>query len=143
MKSKFPVKIVKQNNQFRATTSISQLKEKTCNIRQDLSYIAIDYSVLISTIQVFLGLLNNSKCKKNPRIFWVIGDYIIAFLKRMDQLGYYLVQQNTTLGKSIGISESSVEKVISFYKRFSNIKLIDPSISWAKYRDNKVPVPEQ
>ncbi len=144
MKKKFPIKIIENKNRLSATTSIDQLQEKKKNIRQDLSYIETDYNTLISTVKSLLLKSEKSKNdKKDPRIYWLIGEYISVFLKRIDHLDYYLLLQNKTLGKSIGVSESSIEKIMSFYKKFTSIALVDPSLPWSKYRENKVPVPEK
>ncbi len=138
MKDRFPLKILEQDNQFKATTSISQLQDKSRNIRQDLSYVELDYATLIKSLR---DIFHSKKSKKtDPRLYWLIGDYIFTFLRRIDQLGYYLVRHNQTLAKSMGISESSVKKILSFRRRCLNISLIDPAIPWAKYRDNKVPI---
>jgi hypothetical protein len=84
--------------------------------------------------------MSSESKKLDPRVFWLVGDHILNFVKRIDDLGYYLLQQNQTLSKSTGISQSSLRKILSFRKRFSTISLVNPGISWAKYRDNKVPL---
>ena len=139
MREKFPLRIIELNNHFKATTSISKLKEGSRNIRQELSYLELDYAILIKVARDPISKFFGSK-KTDPRFYWLVGDYILSFVKRIDDLGYYLVQQNQTLSKSMGISQSSLKKILSFRKRFQNISLINPAISWTKYRDNKVPI---
>jgi len=63
----------------------------------------------------------------------------LAFLHRIDNLGFYLVNQNRVLGAGIGMSESSIKRIIAFRKRFPDIARVNPTISWSKYRENKVP----
>ncbi len=107
-------------------------------MRQELSFIETDYTVLLSGIK---GLLSEavirSKKKTDPRLYWLIGENIIHFIERLDDMGFYIVKQNKTFAADIGISESSIGKIISFRKRFSKISMLDPNISWSKYRDNK------
>lgn len=142
MKDKFPLRIVisdQQKNWFKATTSIDKLNEKYRNIRQELAYLEADYSVLIKTIQETIALSSQSK-RIDPRLYWLVGDNIIRFLERIDDIGFYLVQQNGTLARDGGVSESSIKKIVSFRRRFSKFSMVNPAIPWARYRDNKVPV---
>ena len=139
-KERFPLKIIKDklNNRHKAATSIDKLNDETKNIQQELNFIETDYTILLSYIR---GLLSEaamrSKKKTDPRLYWLIGENIIRFIERLDDLGFYLLGQNKTFAADIGISESSVGRIISFRKRFSKISMLDPKISWSKYRDNK------
>jgi len=135
--TKFPVKIVKHGASFKVTTSVDSVYENRRNIRHELDYIEHDYFALIKVLH---ELHSRSKItqKSDPRSFWLIGEYVISFLQRLDSLGFYLVKQNATIARDISMSESSIEKILSFRKRFPFISLIDPAIPWSQYRDNKV-----
>ncbi len=139
-KEKFPLKIIKDKltGRYKAATSIDKLNDETKNIRRELSFIETDYTILLGDIR---GLLSDaamrSKKKADPRLYWLIGENIIRFIERLDDLGFYLLKQNITFAADIGISESSIGKIISFRKRFSKISMLDQKISWSKYRDNK------
>jgi hypothetical protein len=139
MREKFPLKILEKNNQFKVATSLEKIKEKSRNIRQELSYLELDYTILMKTVRETISISSGSK-KLDPRFYWLVGDYTLNFISRIDDLGYYLLQQNQTLSKSMGISQSSFKKILSFRKRFPKMSLVNPGISWAKYRDNKVPI---
>jgi hypothetical protein len=142
-KEKFPLKIIKDKltGRYKAATSIGKLNDGTKNIQQELSFIETDYTILLSAIR---GLLSEaamrSKKKADPRLYWLIGENIIRFIERLDDLGFYLLKQNKTFAADIDISESSIGRIISFRKRFSKISKLCPKISWSKYRDNKVPI---
>jgi hypothetical protein len=139
-KEKFPLKIIKDKltGRYKAATSIDKLNDETKNIRRELSFIETDYTILLGDIR---GLLSEatmrSKKKADPRLYWLIGENIIRFIERLDDLGFYIVKQNKTFAADIGMSESSIGKIISFRKRFSKISMLDQKISWSKYRDNK------
>ena len=139
-KEKFPLKIIKDKltGRYKAATSIDKLNDETKNIRRELSFIETDYTILLGDIR---GLLSEaamrSKKKADPRLYWLIGENIIRFIERLNDLGFYLLKQNITFAAEIGISESSIGKIISFRKRFSKISMLDQKISWSKYRDNK------
>ena len=139
-KEKFPLKIIKDKltGRYKAATSMGKLNDETKNIRQELSFIETDYMILLGDIR---GLLSEaamrSKKKADPRLYWLIGENIIRFIERLNDLGFYLLKQNITFAADIGISESSIGKIISFRKRFSKISMLDQKISWSKYRDNK------
>jgi len=138
MKEKFPIKIVINNEgKFRATTSLDKIYDST-NIRHELSFIEMDYTILINTIHSVLS--GSSKKKTDPRLFWLIGENIVRFFEHLEEMGFYLVQQNRTLSRDIRLSETSIKKIVSFYKRFPKISMIDPAIPWSKYRGNKVPL---
>jgi ABC-type glycerol-3-phosphate transport system substrate-binding protein len=139
MKDKLPVRILEQNGRIKATTSVSQLNSNSGSIRQDMGYIEFDYSVTVKIIEDILkGIKENKGKRVDPRFYWLIGDLVLVFLSRIDSLGYYMVDQNDTLGKSVGLSGSSIRRIIAFRRRFSDIALVDSGIAWSEYRDNKV-----
>ncbi len=140
MKDRFPLRILEQDGRYKATTSVIDLQSRSRRIRQDMGYIEFDYSVTVRAIQDIRGTVQENKVKKaDPRAFWLIGDILLAFLHRIDNLGFYLVNQNRVLGEGIGMSESSIKRIIAFRKRFPDIARVNPTISWSKYRENKVP----
>ncbi len=139
MKEKYPLKIVRtEDNIFKATTSVNKINDNTKNVRQELGFVEVDYAVLIETVHRLFNL--SSKKGVDPRLFWLIGDAILRFFERLDEMGFYLIQQNLTLARDTGVSESSIKKILSFRKRFPRMSMINPAISWAKYRNNKVPL---
>lgn len=145
MKDKFPLKIVigdQQKNQFKATTSIDKLNERPGNIRQELTYLEQDYTIVIKTIRDTIAVSSQSR-RVDPRLYWLVGDDIIRFLERIHDIGFYLMQQNSTLARDIGVSGSSIKKIVSFRRRFPKLSMVNSAIPWAKYRDNKVPVPNE
>ena len=145
MKDKFPLKIVIGDygpNRFGAATSLSKLSEKSANVRQELEFVERDYSVLIRSSRDTIEMSSEKK-RVDPRLLWLVGDNIIRFLERIDDLGFYLIQQNKTLARDIETSESSIKKIVSFRMRFPTLSTVDPAIPWARYRDNKVPVQKE
>jgi len=142
MKNKLPLKILIQKDRFKAATSLEILGGESRNIRQTLTYIEKDYSLLIKSVQEAIAVSTQNR-KVDPRLYWLVGDNIVRFLERIDTLGFYLVQQTSILARSIATSESFLQTLISFRLRFSSISLVNPSIPWTKYKENKVPVPEK
>lgn len=139
MREKFPLRIMEKNNEFKAATSLDKIKEKSRNIRQELNYLELDYTILMKTVRETISISTGGK-KSDPRFYWLVGDYTLNFIRRIDDLGYYLLQQNQTLSKGMGISQSSLKRILSFRKRFPKMSLVNPGIPWAKYRENKVPM---
>ena len=82
--------------------------------------------------------ISSQQKKVDPRLYWLVGDNIIRFLERINDIGFYLIQQNKTLAGDIQISESSVEKIIAFRRRLKKFSMVNPEISWVNYRENKV-----
>mgnify|MGYP001087817623 CR=1 FL=1 len=139
MKEKYPLKIIRtENNIFKAATSINKFNDNTKNIRQELSFVEIDYTVTIESVHRLLGF--SSKKRVDTHLYWLIGNAILQFFERLSELGFYLIQQNQTIARDIGISKSSISRILSFRKRFPKVSMIDPTIPWAKYRDNKIPL---
>lgn len=134
---KFPIKILKHSSSFKVTTSVDSVYDNRRNIRQELEYIQHDYLALTKVLRDLYSRTRTTK-KSDPRTFWLIGDYVISFFQRLDSLGFYLVKQNETIARDISMSVSSIEKILSFRKRFPFISLVDPAISWSQYRENKV-----
>ena len=120
------------SNPFRAVTSINRIYDKSSNIRQDLSFIENDYSLLIGLINNLRSIMAKEK-KRDPRLFWLIGDSIAGFLKRIDNMGFYLDRQTSTLSRDTNMSESTIRRIMAFWRQFPSISSIDPSISWTKY----------
>ena len=141
MKDKLPLKILIQKDRFKAATSLEILGGESKNIRQTLVYLEKDYSILIKFIQEAIAVSTQNR-RVDPRLYWLAGDNIVRFLERIDALGFYLTQQTSILARSIATSESFIQTLISFRLRFSNISMVNPTISWTKYKENKVPIPE-
>lgn len=134
---KLPLRIVKQSGKLKATTSVDTLYDDRKNIRHELDFIERDYTLLTKTLKEIHSSSKLSK-KSDPRDFWLIGEYIISFLQRLDSIGFYLLKQNATIARDTSMSESSIEKILSFRRRFPSISSIDPVIPWSQYRENKV-----
>lgn len=140
MRKMFPVKMVASDDQdgrFGATTSIERLRETSENLRRELGYVESDYRVLVHAVREIVARTSRSK-RTDPRLYWLAGDNIVRFLTRIEDMGFYLVKQNRTLARDIGISESSVEKIAAFRRRFAKVSMVDPAIPWARYRSNSV-----
>jgi hypothetical protein len=131
MNVKFPIKIIIQDNKFRATTTLEQLNTRAKTISYDLNYIEIDYDSMVKTIQYLFSQTHGKKI--NLRIYWLIGEHIDSFLNRLDRIGYYLVAQDLTIGKSLGISKSTIYRIRALRKKFENPVDIDPKMLWSDY----------
>jgi hypothetical protein len=143
MKDKFPIRIVQDENEqrpFKAATSIDSLRVPTRNVRQELNYVEADYTILIRNVRDTLSISSKNR-SKDPRLYWLVGDAILRFLDRMNELELYLAHQNRTLARETGLSRSSIEKILSFRRRFPRLSMVDPTITWARYREKKLPVP--
>ncbi|MCM8789361.1 MAG: hypothetical protein NC907_06200 [Candidatus Omnitrophica bacterium] len=135
---KLPLKIIKKDSKYKAITSIQELQSGVKNVRKNLTYIEDDYEILITTIRRILELLSKEKSGRiDARFYWLIGDYIISFLNRIDSLGYYIPEQNATIGKCTGVSETTIYRIVSLRKKIGNLSFIDPDIPWTKYLGKK------
>ncbi|MGB9834909.1 MAG: hypothetical protein ACPLPW_08110 [bacterium] len=142
MKDKFPLKIIRneEGTKFKAATSLDKLKAIQRNIRLELGFLEKYYLLLVQNAQNAIWDIKNSQ-RVDPRMYWTLGDFILRFLEIIEELGFYLWHQNWTLARDIGISESSIRKIIAFRRRFPKLSMVDPKIPWVKYRGNKVQIP--
>ncbi len=141
----YPIRIFRGDNTerpFKISTAMEVMQNVSRNIQKELSFMEQDYAIVIETVKNILALCSKQR-DKSSRLYWRIGHELSGFLHRIDNLGFYLLNQNETFARDIGIGKSSVDKIIAFNKRFENIYWVDPSIQWGKYRNNKVPMPEK
>jgi hypothetical protein len=122
--------------EVRATTSIERALENAKWLEAELRCIELDYQVTLSAVKGALSWGNKGRFN-DPRAFWFVGKYLGEFVGRLESHGFYLVGKNTTPAKHLGISKSSIEKMIAFYRRYADPFKIDVSVPWSRYRDNK------
>lgn len=140
MKRTFPLCIIadpREQRRFMATTSLERLQGGPTNVAAELAYIETDYSAVIEAMRRCLATSGTRK-QADPRTYWLIGEYILGFLSRVDDMGFYLAKQNGTFARDIDVSETSVEKIIAFRRRCTKLSQVRPDIPWSRYRDNKV-----
>lgn len=142
MTMQYPVQIQvqKEGNRFtvKATTSVEKVTREAQNPEQELRGIELDCSLTLTTAREAIDVGGRGK-RHDPRAYWLAAKALADFLDRLRQSGFYLVNQNKTLGSALDSSDSSVKKLLAFYRRFPELRLVDPTIPWKKYRDNQVP----
>ena len=141
MKEKYPLRILVGEGaaqRFKVTTSIAKVNRASQSIPSELAYLEDDYGILVKAVRECLAATPPG-AKIDPRLMWLVGDYITNFLARLDDIDFYLVRENDTLARDMGVSPLSIKKVISFRKRYSRLSMVDPAIPWEEYRENKMP----
>ena len=141
MTTRYPVQIQTKREDGRlivkATTSIERIAQIRQNPDQELRAIELDCQLALVTAREAISFGSNTR-RRDPRAFWFAAKALREFLERLKDSGFYLVQQNDSLGAALEVSGVSVKKLLAFHKRFPDVRLVDPSISWKKYRDNQV-----
>lgn len=144
MKDKFPIKIHKREHEqgikFIAITSLGKIMKTSQEIEHQLKFVELDYTITLIAAREALNATKQNN-KGNVLAFWLLGNVLIEFLQRLEKLGFYLVSSYATFARDLGMGASSVKKILSFRKRFPTVLLIDSTVSWSRYRDNKVPTP--
>jgi len=143
VKEKFPIRIINTPaaGRFKMTTSIGRLEKNSRNVGQELAFLEKDYFLLIKTVKDAATSTYQNR-RVDPRIYWLIGDGILRFLERVDDLGFYLVNQNDTLARDTNIAKSTIGRIISFRRRFPKLSMVNAAIPWTEYANNKVPAPK-
>ena len=135
------VKTTEKGLQVQAATSIDRALENGKSLQAELRCIEVDYRTTLAGVKEALGSAGKGRFR-DPRAFWFAGKYLAEFIARVESHGFYLVGKNITPAKHLGISRASVEKMMSFYGRYADPFLIDISVPWTLYRDNKEPRPQ-
>ena len=136
-KEKFPVRVEADGGNdgpFKAATSISSLSGGPGNIRRELAFVETDYALLIKGLR---AVLSSAERKADPRLYRLAGDNIIRYFERLDDAGFYLLEQNKTIGRDVGLSDSSIGKMTAFRRRYRKISMVDPSATWSSCRGGK------
>lgn len=142
MSRKFPVRIVNaggaRGNSF--TTSIAKLAEGSGRLRKDLNYLEADFSALIAAVKQCVARASPGRAV-DPRLMWLAADHIQQFLVRLDDAGFYLQSPSEALATHLGMAAGTIRKLLAFRRRFPRLHMVDPTVAWSKYRENKTPKP--
>jgi len=118
-----------------AATPLDTSLSNVSQVQRTLENVAVDYEITIAAAVQVREKLKNMK-SKDARLYWHLGAFVQSFLSRLHARGFYLVQQNATLGTHLGMSASSIKKVLGFYRRFGSTDSLNPNIPWQHYRNN-------
>lgn len=147
MNTRFPVIIQPQETKdglrFRATTSVDRLSGSSRSTEQDLRAVELDYSITLAAVREALKQADRGERRHDPRAYWHAGNAILAMLERLHEAGFYLMRQNETIARDVGLASESVRKIVAFRRRFPRVADVDPQITWARYRGNRVPLPKR
>lgn len=122
--------------QARATTSIELALDGGKSLQAALRSIETDYLVTLTAVKSVLASAGAST-SRDPRFYWFVGLLLTQFIERLEAHGFYLVGKNRTPAKHVGMSATSVQSMMSFYRRYPDPYKIDPSLPWSAYRDRK------
>jgi hypothetical protein len=140
--TQYPVVIevtrTKDDLQVKATTSIELVLEGGNSLETELGCVETDYKAALVGAGAALASAGRGRCR-DPKAYWLAGRYLAEFFDRLETRGFYLVEKNKTPARHLGVSESSIRKMIAFHRRYADPRKIDPSISWSAYRENRAP----
>jgi hypothetical protein len=122
----------------KATTSIERALADDKSLEAELRFIEIDYQASIAAARTALASAGTGMYR-DQRAYWLAGKYLADFMERLERHGFYLVDMNKTPARHLGMSESSIKRIIAFYRRYPDPRRIDLKIPWSTYRDNKEP----
>jgi len=122
--------------QVKATTSIERALEEGKSLEAELRFVEMDYKASLAGAAAALASAGKGRYR-DPRAYWLAGKYLADFMDRLEGQGFYLVDVNETPARHLGLSETSIKRIISFYRRYPDPGRIDLSIPWSVYRDSK------
>lgn len=123
---------------FLAGTSLEKLDATSASLEHELKCVETAYEITLAAARRALEMARQDK-RVAPRPLWFVGSHLKHFTDLLSGMGFYLWKANATFARDLGISESSMEKIRSFYARFPEVLGVDPNIPWNRYRENKVP----
>jgi hypothetical protein len=119
----------------KATTSIERALEGGDSLQGDLRLVEVDYAVTLAAIKAALAAAGRGRTR-DLRAYWFAGKHLSDFLDRLESSGFYLVGKNTTPARHLGISSSSIWRMLSFYRHHPDPSTIDTSVPWSTYREH-------
>jgi hypothetical protein len=124
--------------QVKATTSVELALKGGKSLEAELSCIEIDYQAMLAAVRAALVSAGKGK-SRDPRAYWFAGKYLAEFMERLEAHGFYLVGKNTTPAAHLGMSASSVKRMIAFHGRYRDPFSIDPTVPLTAYREHREP----
>ncbi|MEA3485687.1 MAG: hypothetical protein U9R03_03150 [Candidatus Aerophobetes bacterium] len=142
MKQRYPIQIQvmekdKGNTVFKVSLPVESILNSSDRLDELLSNVEKEYT---QTIQECKELLKKSTSEKraNSKVYWIIGDLILKFMRRLDHTPFYLRNQCAFFARDLGLSQTSIWKIIRFRKKILKKDLIDSTTPWSLYREGKV-----
>ncbi|MBI4284409.1 MAG: hypothetical protein HY670_00715 [Chloroflexi bacterium] len=136
----FPVRIHRIEDEvairFKAATAIEKLSLDSSPLEEQLALIEIAYEIAVAAALKALYVAKRN-LRADTRGFWFAVHAMKQFTQRLNQMGYFLENENATFARDLHIAKSSLKKMKTFYKRFPNLESIDPSVPWNKYRSGR------
>jgi hypothetical protein len=108
------------------------------DMRGQLNAFAARYQEMIDRCKMKLDIVAQQKTKKrgiDPLLFWEIGDYILQYLQEERSLGEFALNDiYAHLSRDLSLSTSSLEKILTFRRRFATKNSVDSGKGWTYYR---------
>ncbi|RLE07918.1 hypothetical protein DRZ78_02155 [Candidatus Aerophobetes bacterium] len=142
MRQRYPIQmqVVEKdsgNIVFKASLPVESIFNSSSKFDELLAYVERKYT---QTIRECKELLKRSTFQKraNSKVYWIIGDSILKFMRSLEDTPFYLRNQCAFFARDLGLSQTSIWKIIRFRKKFPKKDLIDPTIPWSLYREGRV-----
>jgi len=122
---------------FKASLPVESVLNPSGRVDEWLSNIEKKYT---QTIHACRKILKKPKSRKriDPEVYWMVGDLILKFMKDLERTPFYLCRKYVFFARDLGLSETSIYKIVRFRKKYSDKRLIDPALPWSLYREGKI-----
>lgn len=137
---KIPVEITKITNPdgTSRTGAITYLEEviSTPDIKNRLLAIEREYAILVQKCSRILKRIRTPEGRPDARLRWELANTIYTFLNsNADKIGVVFVNYKDALCADLGISNSELNYLLKFRKKYANSNQLDDKINWSKYRE--------
>ena len=122
---------------FKASLPVESVLNPSGKVDEWLSNIEKKYT---QTIYECRKILRKPKSRKriDPEVYWRVGDLILKFMKDLERTPFYLCRKYAFFARDLGLSETSIYKIVRFRKKYPDKRLIDPALPWNLYREGKI-----
>lgn len=121
-----------------ASLSLRDLHSAPHDIDRRLNEAAYVYSDAIEKMRTILE--ENERLRKENRVvpavlMWDLGNTIFELLDTVSSRGFEVEDLYTHLVRDLGVSKSTLKRVISARRHIPNRKMLAPDISWGSLKD--------
>lgn len=110
-------------------------------VEHRLSMFTKEYIAALSRCKEQLRYIEKEKREKgrvNPLHFWYVGDSLIPYLSGQPQQDSFVLHEPYHhFARDLSVSKSTLEKAVTFRRRFGSPQAVDTTKSWDYYRESR------
>ena len=127
---------LKGRESFSLALSLEDTIKKDPSIVKRMIAIQERYAKLIKKCRVILREIQSSrKSRGDPLLKWSMAKSIVDFIESTEKEGFYITNISNALSRDLKVSVRQINYLKEFARSFPKIEMINPKISWDKYKE--------